>query len=84
MHNPSANRPSSDVADDSGEDLHKETVGESIEKSIAGTDAPMEQEHPTSPGAIVWFTYPALLIVALLVALAIMAWWNAASQAVTP
>ncbi len=68
-----------DTADDKP---HAETVGKTIEKSITGEDAPMEYEHPTSPGAVVWFTYPALLILLLLAGLAVMAWWNTASQTV--
>lgn len=63
---------------------HGETVGKTIEKSITGEDAPMEYEHPTSPGAVVWFTYPALLILLLLIGLAVMAWLNTGSQLPTP
>ncbi len=41
-------------------------VAEQIEASVKGQDAPLEESRPTAPGALVWFTYPALLIVLLL------------------
>lgn len=84
MAKPSATPPSENIAADTGEEQHKTTVGETIERSVTGDDAPMEYEHPTSPGAIVWFTYPAVLILVLLIGLAVMAWWNATAQSVAP
>ncbi len=84
MPNPNANPPPRHSDVDAAGDQHDATVGETIEKTLAGEDAPMEYEHPTSPGALVWFTYPALLILLLLIALAAMAWWGSAAQSVAP
>lgn len=84
MLTPNANPTPEHVDSKAANDLQDATVSETIEKSITGEDAPMDYEHPTSPGAIVWFTYPAVLILVLLIGLAVMAWWNAASQAVAP
>lgn len=83
MRKPSAN-PSAKVDDNASEAPHTETVSETIEKSITGEDAPMDYEHPTSPGALVWFTYPAVLIFVLLLGLAAMAWWSATAPSVAP
>ncbi len=43
-----------------------DTIPEKVEASVAGTDEPMERDHPRAPGALVWFTYPILLVVLLL------------------
>lgn len=55
---------------------HK-TVTEIVEESVKGEDEPMEVNHPTAPGALVWFTYPVLLVVLLLIVFAIMAFTGA-------
>lgn len=52
------------------------TVADQVIDSATGEDRPMEEVHPQSPGAIVWFTYPILLIVALLIILAVLSLWN--------
>ncbi|MCA9133395.1 MAG: hypothetical protein KDA45_09580 [Planctomycetales bacterium] len=54
-----------------------EGVGEIVEASVKGEDEPMEREHPAAPGALVWFSYPLLLVVLLIVALAAAGlWWR--------
>lgn len=52
------------------------TVADQVIESVSGEDRPMEEVHPQSPGAIVWFTYPILLIVSLLVIIAVLSLWN--------
>lgn len=54
---------------------HEPTTAEVVEASVKGQDRPMEKEHPTSPGALVWFTFPAALILALLATLAAVYWF---------
>lgn len=83
MSKPSA-KPPEQIKDDGSGEPQDDTMSQTIEKSITGEDAPMEHEHPTSPGALIWFTYPALLILVLLIGLAVMAWWNATAQSVAP
>lgn len=84
MLKPGATPSSQNIGATKDDNAHNATVGETIEKSVTGDDAPMEYEHPTSPGAVVWFTYPAVLIVVLLIGIAVMAWWNSAAQSVAP
>ncbi len=48
------------------------TVSEQVVESATGEDRPMDDVHPSSPGALVWFTYPVMLIVAILIILAIV------------
>ena len=45
-----------------------ETLPEMVEASVKGQDEPMEREHPKAPGALIWFSYPLLLLVVLLLA----------------
>lgn len=45
-----------------------DTIPEKVEASMAGTDEPMERDHPRAPGALVWFTYPILLVIVLFLA----------------
>ncbi|MCA9156685.1 MAG: hypothetical protein KDA72_00080 [Planctomycetales bacterium] len=52
------------------------TVADQVIESASGEDRPMEEVHPQSPGAIVWFTYPLLLIVALLIIIAVLGIWK--------
>lgn len=53
-----------------------DTVLEKVAASVKGDDEPMEKQHPTAPGALVWFTYPFVLIFALLIGLAMLAYFN--------
>lgn len=73
MLNPdsSEHHPASTAKEKSATESH--TVPEIVEASVKGEDEPMEREHPTAPGALVWFTFPALLIVAILVTLVVVA-----------
>lgn len=50
-----------------------DSVPEKVTAAVKGDDQPMEKEHPQAPGALVWFTYPVILIVVLLIAMALFA-----------
>jgi hypothetical protein len=58
-----------------GGDLETQTVSERVEASVTGEDRPMEKQYPTAPGALVWFTFPAILIVLLLLGLLFVGFW---------
>jgi len=58
-----------------GGESEKQTVTERVEASVTGEDRPMEKQYPTSPGALVWFTFPAILIVLLLLGLLFVGFW---------
>ncbi len=51
------------------------SIAEQVSESAKGEDRPMEEVHPHSPGAVVWFTYPVLLIAALLIMFACVGLW---------
>ncbi|XZE46234.1 hypothetical protein SH467x_001507 [Pirellulaceae bacterium SH467] len=45
---------------------HESTLSEKISDSIQGKDEPMETNHPLAPAALVFLTYPMILMVATL------------------
>ncbi len=55
----------------SNTDSAKETVYETVRDAVVGNDAPMEEEHKVAAGALVGGTYPILLVLLLLIALAV-------------
>jgi hypothetical protein len=56
-------------------DVEQPTVSEMVEASVTGEDQPMEKQYPTAPGALVWFTFPAILIALLLLGLLFVNFW---------
>ena len=47
-----------------------ESTGEKIAKSARGDDKPMDEHQPSVPFALVWGSYPIILVIALLCMLA--------------
>lgn len=74
MLKPNRNETRHHVTADEESEPDAGNIPEQVQASVTGEDVPMEQEHPTAPGAIVWFTYPVVLIVILIIALAVVAW----------
>jgi len=53
----------------------KEPLSEQIMDSIQGKDEPMEVSHPEAPPLLVFASYPIILILGIIVALAVF-WLN--------
>ncbi|MEZ6138471.1 MAG: hypothetical protein R3C53_26615 [Pirellulaceae bacterium] len=51
------------------------TVAKTVAESIVGEDEPMDVKHPRAPGALVWFAYPLVLVVAILVLTGLIAFF---------
>jgi hypothetical protein len=65
---PTTKRPLDSSASSQRPPHENETLPEAIESTVTGHDQPMEREHPKAPGALIWFTYPLVLMVLLAVA----------------
>ena len=62
------------VEPNSNTDAHDQgSVPETVVEAIKAEDEPMERKHPSAAGALVWFTYPVLLVAAILVGFALIA-----------
>jgi hypothetical protein len=64
----------------SDRDKPAETLPEKIESSVTGQDKPMDEEHPTAPWGLVWYSYPIALVVVLIVVLLFMEFFWTSTQ----
>lgn len=50
-------------------DAEQGSVGETVAGAVKGTDRPIGEKNPKAPLALVWYTYPVVLLLVLIAAL---------------
>ena len=54
--------------------MSEKTEGNTLEDAVKGTDEPMGKKSPGSPAALVFLTFPIVLIVALVIVYLVVAY----------
>ena len=75
MANSSLDRPAEQQTSDKPTSEPHRSVDQVIVDGIEGHDEPIGEHHPSAPFAIIFGAYPLFLILALVLALASIAWW---------